>query len=112
MPSVQSSNFSSFLPRQMQAKARTLSGGETCPNAKSITAHAFRIARFCILHIFIDPVDHFVEHVLGGLFSAVAVGFQREHDKAGGAAETAECRKQTLGLDRERAGVIVGFAVY
>ena len=49
--------------------------------------------------------------MLGGLFCPVAVGFERQHDEPGGAAEAADRCEKPLGLDRERAGVVVGLAM-
>src|SRR5215468_4797641 len=49
--------------------------------------------------------------MLGGLSADVAVGFEREHHEAGGTAVSANGRKKPLGLDRECALIIVGFAV-
>src|SRR5450432_323927 len=64
-----------------------------------------------VLHVLIEPGHLFPDHMFGGFLGPVAVGFERQEDQTHGAAVAADGLVHAFGLDRERAIVIVGFAV-
>src|ERR1035441_17890 len=57
------------------------------------------------------PLQHLGDRVEDALASPVAVRLEREENEARGPAVALDRRVETLGLDRERAGVVVGLAV-
>src|ERR1017187_9256030 len=57
------------------------------------------------------PGEFFPDDVLDGLLAAIAVGFEGEEDQARDAAVAADGLVHALRLDRERATVVVRFAV-
>src|SRR5258708_15490609 len=64
-----------------------------------------------VLDEVVEPVEHFGEDVLNGFTRGVAVGFVGKRDVADGAAVALDSAVHAVGLDREGAGVIVGFTV-
>jgi hypothetical protein len=54
------------------------------------------------------PLEHLGQRVEDALARPVAVRLEREENEARGPAVALDRRVETLGLDRERAGVVVG----
>src|SRR5512140_1524548 len=70
-----------------------------------------RLGVLDVLDVGVEPAELFPEHVERALAGAVAVGLRGEHDVADVAAEALQRGEQAIGLDRERAGVVISGAV-
>src|SRR5437773_2102309 len=64
-----------------------------------------------VLHVAVEPVDHFSERVQHGLPCHVPVRFVGQHHQTRRAAQPLDSRKEAFRVDREGARVVVGLAV-
>ena len=87
-------------------------GGDVLrPVNPSINQPSLYLGRLCILHISVQPLCHFPQHMHDRFSTPVAVTFMGEHNQPDRSAVTLESVVESSALDRKGAGVVVCFAV-
>src|SRR5206468_3280094 len=100
---------SGYLPNCCSKNAMSQGGPAETPLKPSAGGVSGRL-RPRVLHVFIEPVEAFGEHVQQRLTRRIAVRLVRQGHVADGGAMPFERHVKALGLDWERARVVVGFA--